>query len=77
MDKRIAVLTKENILENDTITLDGRSFDASNLSKFARDNLDQLLFANKQILQKNNEIQIADTARIMYLSVLKLELMEK
>jgi len=54
--------------------VDGQDFYASNLSDQARAHLDNLQFVNEQIMQKNNELQIADSARIMYNSVLKQEL---
>ena len=57
----------------DIITLDGKEFDTSNTSQDFKDMVDNLTFVNEQILQKNNELQIADSARIMYLSVLKSE----
>ena len=57
----------------DLITLDGKEFDTSNTSQDFKDMVVSLNFVNEQILQKNNELQIADSARIMYLSVLKAE----
>ena len=66
----------KNITQEDPlISVDGQDFYASNLSDQARAHLDNLQFVNEQIMQKNNELQIADSARIMYSSVLKQELM--
>ena len=61
-------------LEEKIVTIDGKDFDFKNLSRQAKARLDDLQFVNEQILQKNNELQIADSARIMYLSVLMEEL---
>lgn len=57
-----------------TYSLDGKTFSASSLSQYAKDHFQSLDFVEEQILQKSNELQIADTARIMYTSVLKSEL---
>lgn len=56
------------------IKLDGEDFDTSKLSDQAKAHLDTLVFINEQILQKNNEVQVADSARIVCTSVLKAEL---
>ena len=58
------------------ITIDGKKFDTAKLSKVAQSQLGSLKFVNEQIMQKNNELQIADSARIMYASVLKSELVK-
>lgn len=62
--------------EDNVITVDGKEFDATSLSEQAKAQLDNLQFVNEQILQKNNELQIADSARIMYISVLNEELIK-
>ena len=62
--------------EDNVITVDGKEFDATSLSEKAKAQLDNLQFVNEQILQKNNELQIADSARIMYISVLNEELIK-
>lgn len=46
---------------------------ASHMSDVAKEHLDSLHFVNEQILQKNNELQIADSARIVYSSALAEE----
>jgi hypothetical protein len=56
------------------ITIDGVAYDTKDLSQGARDVLASLQFVNEQILQKNNELQIADTARMAYAAALKREL---
>jgi hypothetical protein len=66
-------MVKNETQEGSVLSVDGQKFDASNLSDHAKAQLDNLQFVNEQILQKNNEIQIADSARLMYTSVLKEE----
>ena len=56
------------------LTIDGKGFDITKLSKLSQSHLGSLKFVSEQILQKNNELQIADSARIVYLSSLKEEL---
>lgn len=56
------------------ITIDGQEYDISNASDEAKIQLSNLKFVNEQILQRNNEIQIALTAKIGYSRALKREL---
>ena len=56
------------------ITIDGEEFDLSNASLEAQAHLKNLQFVNEQILQRNNELQIAQTAKIGYSLALKREL---
>ena len=56
------------------ITIDGEEFDLSNASLEAQAQLKNLQFVDEQILQRNNELQIAQTARIGYSRALKREL---
>lgn len=58
----------------DTIKIDGKEYDLANASEAARAQLKSLQFVNEQILQRNNELQIAETARIGYSRALKREL---
>lgn len=67
-------MSKNISSEKSKIVLDGATFDASNLSEAGKEQLDNVHFVDSQILQKSNELQISDTARIMYTSVLKSEL---
>lgn len=60
--------------DGSVITIDGAEYNSSNLTDLAKSHLYNLSFVNQEILQRNNELQIADSARIMYLSVLKTEL---
>ena len=56
------------------IKIDGEEFDLSNASLEAQTQLKNLQFVSEQILQRNNELQIAQTARIGYSRALKREL---
>ena len=67
-------MAKEKIKEDNVIIVDGQEFDAARFNEQAKAQLDNLQFVNEQLLQKNNELQIADSARIMYTSVLNEEL---
>ena len=56
------------------ITIDGQEFDLTNASEEAKAQLRNLQFVNEQILQRNNELQIAQTAKLGYSRALKREL---
>ena len=56
------------------INIDGHEYDISNASDEAKVQLSNLKFVNEQILQRNNELQIAQTAKIGYSRALKREL---
>ena len=56
------------------ITIDGEEFDISNISLEAQAQFKNLQFVDEQILQRNNELQIAQTAKIGYSRALKREL---
>jgi hypothetical protein len=56
------------------ITIDGDEYDLSNASLEAETQLKNLQFVNEQIIQRNNELQIAQTAKIGYSRALKREL---
>ena len=56
------------------ITIDGEEFDLRNASEEIKAQLNNLQFVNEQILQRNNELQIAETAKIGYSRALKREL---
>lgn len=67
-------MAEEINLGHDTIIVGDREFATSDLSARAKSQWDNLHFVNEQIAQKSNEIQIADTARLMYYSVLRSNL---
>ena len=56
------------------ITIDGDEYDLSNASVEVQAQLRNLQFVNEQIVQLNNELQIAQTAKIGYSRALKREL---
>lgn len=67
-------MAKKRTIKKDLLSLDDRDFVISRLGDSAKVRADKIVFINDQILQKTNELQIADSARLMYLSVLKKEL---
>jgi len=56
------------------ITIDNIEYDLTNASDEAQIQIANLQFVNEQILQRNNELQIAETAKIGYSRALKREL---
>ena len=60
--------------DNEIITLDEKSFPVADLSDFAKSQLDSIQFVETQLQQLNNELAVADTARIGYTNALKNEL---
>ena len=56
------------------ITIDKKDYDLSNISSEAQDQLNNIKFVDEQILQLNNELQVAQTAQIGYSRALKREL---
>ena len=58
----------------DKITIDGKEYDLTNASDAAKAQLDSLKFVNEQILQRNNELQVAETAKMSYARALKREI---
>ena len=55
-------------------TIDNEEFDPSNATLEAQAQLKNLQFVDEQILQRNNELQIAKTAKIGYSRALKREI---
>lgn len=58
----------------DKITIDGTEYDLANISEFGREQINNLQFVTEKIMQLNNEIQVAQTAKIGYSLALKREL---
>ena len=56
------------------ITIDEKEYDLTDASAEVQAQLNNLQFVNEQILQRNNELQIAETAKIGYSRALKREL---
>ena len=59
--------------KDDVITIDGKEFKKKYLTGEAEAQLNNLRFVNEQIMQKHNELQIADSARLIYNKALKSE----
>ena len=55
-------------------TEDGVEIDTSKLTQDGKAQLASLKFVDELLIQKNNELEIADSARVVYYSVFKLEL---
>ena len=56
------------------ITIDDIEYDITNPSDDAKAQLVNIQFVNELILQRNNELQIAETAKIGYSRALRREL---
>ena len=56
------------------IIAEGDEIDTSDLTQHGKAQLANLKFVDEQLTQKNNELQIADSARIVYSSVFRSEL---
>lgn len=56
------------------IIIDGEEYSLSNATEEVMAQVRSLQFVNDQILQRNNELQIAQTAKIGYLRALEREL---
>jgi hypothetical protein len=57
-----------------TITIDGQPHDVAALSDAAKAQIANIQFADAQIQHLNNELAVADTARLAYANALKREL---
>ena len=56
-----------------TINIDGTPYELDRLSQSARDTIASLQFVEEQIIQTQNELAIADTARLAYTNAIKRE----
>ena len=56
------------------INIDGVEYDMTNASDEAKSKLTNVTFVNEMLLQKNNELNVAKTAKIGYSRALKREL---
>jgi hypothetical protein len=57
-----------------TITIDGTPYELDRLSQTARDTIASLQFVEEQIIQTQNELAVADTARMAYAAALTREM---
>ena len=58
----------------DTIRIDGEEYDLNKLSETAKAQITNIQFVDHQLQQLQNELAVADTARIGYTNALKSEL---
>ena len=65
-------MAKKN--KNDTITIDGDKYSLSDLSENCKMQLNNIQFVDERLQQLQNELAVADTARIGYSNALKSEL---
>ena len=56
------------------IKIDGVDYHIENVTDEIEAQLQSLQFVNEQILQRNNDLQVLDTARLSYVSALKQEI---
>ena len=56
------------------IEVDGESYDISNANQAVKEQLANIQFVNELILQKNNELNAADTAKMGYSRAFMMEL---
>ena len=56
------------------VEIDGVEYDISESSEVVKKQVTNINFVNELILQKNNELQVAQTAKIGYSRALKREL---
>ena len=66
-------MAEEMNQEENVITIGDKKFEVASLGEEAQAQLSKIYFINEQILNKNNELQISDSARIMYARALKDE----
>ena len=60
--------------KKETIDIDGKPYDVESLSNEAKTQIINIQFVDNQILQLQNELAVADTARIGYTNALKNEI---
>ena len=58
----------------ESINIDGIEYDLTNASASVKIQVTNIQFVNERILQLNNELQVAETAKIGYSRALKREL---
>lgn len=60
-----------------TIEIDGKTYQLDNLSNEAKTQMINIHFVDNQIQQLQNELAVADTARIGYTNALKREFIKE
>ena len=63
--------------EVQTLDIDGKSYELNDLSDEAKAQIVNIQFVDNQLQQLQNELAVADTARIGYTNALKRELSNK
>lgn len=58
----------------ETVTVDGVEYQLNELTDEVREQVMNIRFVDEQILQRNNELQVAQTAKMGYTLALKREL---
>lgn len=61
-------------MKKQIVNVDGKEYSLDTFSEGARAQLENIQFVDEQIQQLNNELAVADTARIGYMNALKREL---
>lgn len=72
---RITHMAPKN--KEDFITIDGKKYDLKKLPKQAQDQVLNIKFCDQQLQRLNNELAVADTARIGYGKALDKEIQTK
>ena len=69
-------MTKTDDESERLITIDGVEYPLDGLTENAKQQISNIRFTDSQIQQLNNELAVADTARIGYTNALKAEIGE-
>ena len=80
--KKIFIISKlpiinypeETLYMTQVIKIDGVDYHIENVTVEIEAQIQSLQFVNEQILQRNNDLQVLDTARLSYVSALKQEI---
>ena len=59
---------------NELIKIDGVEYNIKSITQEINIKLQSLQFVNEQILQRQNDLQVLDTARLSYIAAFKQEL---
>lgn len=67
-------MSKKSEKKSEKVTIDGKDYLLDELTDSAKAHLVNLQFVDTQVQQLNNELAVADTARIAYTNALQKEL---
>ena len=73
--ERSKIMAKKS--NDEKVTIDGKEYKLKNLTENAKSQLINIQFVDNQLQQLNNELAVADTARIGYTKALQSELANK